>query len=259
MFQNNYPVFAQGVVLKAAMLESVSTYQRNMLDMIYGDCSEGIVTGVEIGIQDGTTITVSPGIVKFGGMLYHMYVEAKIMAYPAAEPQYLRIRFLEKKEKSDEVQWKSEFILDTEEPDHKTELELCRFVLSNGAVLRNSYTDLKDYSTIHNTVNIIETPYSARDRSTFSPKFLMEYGHELLSYNLTNPYDISFAMECIKGQNISREIIELYICKRLELPAKSFSNQEIYKNLLSVLDKAKRGENGTGRTGGMGVRRMIVD
>ncbi len=259
MFQNNYPVFAKGVVLKAAMLENISLYQRNMFDMVYGDYSDGIITGVKIGIQNGTTITISPGIVKHEDMLYHMYEEAQVVAYPAAETQYLRIRFYEKKEKSDEVQWESEIVLDTEETNEITEIELCRFVLNNGAVLRNSYTDLRDYSTMHNTVNIIETPYAARNQSTFSPKFLLEFGYELLKYNLTNAYDISFAMECIKGQPIAREVIEIYIGKRLETAIKSLTNQEIYKSLLSALDKAKRGENGTGRSSGMGVRRMIVD
>lgn len=259
MFQNNYPIFAQGVVLKGTMLENLSLYQRNMFDMIYGDYSDGIVTGVNIGIQNGTTVTISPGIVKYGKMLYHMYEETQIEAYPAQEPQYLRIRFLERKEKSDEIQLESAIVLDTKETDETQEMELCRFVLNNGAVLRNSYTDLHDYSTMHNTVNILETPYSARDKSTFSPDFLKRFGHELLKNNLSNAYDVSLAMECIKGEHISREVLEIYISKRLEIPVKSLTNQEIYKNLILALDKAKRGESGTGRTSNGPLRRMLVD
>lgn len=259
MFQNNYPKFAQGVVLKAAMLENMSLYQRNMIGMIYSGYSDGILKGANPVIENGTTIVISPGIIKHKGMLYHMYNETRIDAQPSHDTQYLRIRFSEMVEKSDEIHFESEVILDENVPDATNETEICRFVLNNGAVLRNSYRDLKDYSTLHDTVNIIETMYSAEGRATFSPDFLKAFGREMLKYRLLDMYDIYFANECLKGEHINREIIERYLSTRLEMPYKSLSNQEIYKNLLRIADMARKGEGSAAGRSVMQARRMLVD
>lgn len=258
MFENNYPRFETGVVLKAAMLENMLLYQRNMLGILYDGYSDGILAGVDLSIENGTTIVISPGIIKHKDMLYHMYDEAKAEAYPSQDTQYLRIRFKEPEQKSDEVQLESEIVLDGQ-PAGTDEAELCRFVLNRGAVLRNSYRDLKDYSTLHDTVNIIETMYSAAGRPTFSPDFLMEFGREMLKHRLTDMNDIYFANECLKGVHIKREIIERYLCMKLDMPYKELSNQEIYRNLIKAADMARRGEaSGTGRNV-MQARRMLVD
>lgn len=259
MFQNNYPRFEKGVVLKATMLENMLLYQRNMLGILYDGYSEGILAGVNLSIENGTTIVISPGIIKHKDMLYHMYEETRVAAKPAHDTQYLRIRFKKPEKKSDEVQLESEIILDEHPASVEDELELCRFVLNNGAVLRNSYRDLKDYSTLHDTVNIIETMYSAADRPTFSPDFLMEFGREMLKYRLTDINDVYFANECLKGEHIKREIIERYLSRRLDMPYKKLSNQEIYRNLVRTADMARKGEtSGTGRSV-MQARRMLVD
>ena len=259
MFHNNYPRFAAGVVLKAEMLENMSLYQRNMLGILYGDYSDGIVAGAGLKVADGTVISISPGIIRYGGMLYHMYEETKIEAYPSGSTQYLKIRFQEQIDRLDEVCLESEIFIEECPPEEQNEMELCRFVLNEGAVLRDTYRDLKDYSTIHDTINIIETPYSAIGAPTFSPGFLLEFAREALKYSSTNPHDISFIWDCLKEKPIKRELIEGYLCIRLGIPHKSFSNQEIYRNFLKIMDLIKRGENGGVSRTGMQARRMLVD
>ncbi len=259
MFHSNKPVFASGVVLKARMLDAVSAYPREMFDILYGDYSDGIIAGAKISIVDGTTICVSKGIIKFRGRLYHMGEDYYLKATPATELQYLRLRFLEKKALLDEEKREAEFVLDTEAVNEDCELELCRFVLNPGAILRTEYTDLRDYATVHNTINILETKYAARHAATFSPAFLLDFGRRMQGYKLTNVEDVVFVAECIKEEPIKREIIEGYISRRLGEPGKSYTNQEIYRKLMEICDIAKRGEGTGGMQGRMPARRMLVD
>lgn len=259
MFHNNKPVFAGGVVLKAKMLDSVSKYPREMFDILYHKHSDGILAGTEVSIEDGTTIRVSKGIIKFKGILYYMAEDEYIEAHPMKDTQYLRVRFREKNCLMDEEQMETEFVLDTDTTDEQCEIELCRFVLNEGAILRTEYTDLRDYATTHNTISILETKYSALYRSTFSPKFLLEFGRLMSGYRLTNVDDIVFVSECIKEEHIKRELIEAYISKRLNEPKKSYTNQDIYRKLIEISDIAKRGDAGNGVQGRMAARRMIVD
>lgn len=261
MFQDNYPRFASGVVLKADMLGSMSEYQRNMFKILCSNNSDGIVAGAELTIQNTTTIAVSPGIIKHKGKLYHQYDTQTVKANPSSEMQYLKVHFDELQEKSDTICQESSLVLDIEEPDSETDMELCRFILDKGSVLRNSYIDLRDYSTLHDTINVIETPYSAEgDTSTFSPAFLLEYAREMFKYPLTDAAEIYFVMECLKEKPVKREIILKYISRRLSVQKAEMTNQEIYRNLLRIVDLAKRGEAGSAAAGARnGVRRMIVD
>ena len=259
MFHNNKPVFAGGVVLKAKMLDNISKYARDMFDILYDRYTDGILSGVRVCIEDRATIRVTKGIIKFKGELYHMDNDTCINVYPNRETQYLRVRFLEKEMKIDEEKLETFFVLDTEETKDDNEIEICRFILNEGAILRNDYTDLRDYATIHNTVNTLETKYSAIDKPTFNPGFLLEFGRTMRGYNLTNVEDVVFITECIKEENIKRELIESYISKRLGEQNRSYTNQEIYRKLIEISEVAKRGESGNGMQGRMPVRRMIVD
>ena len=166
MFHNNKPVFAGGVVLKAKMLDNVSMYARNIFDILYDRYSDGILSGVRVCIEDRTTIRVTKGIIKFNGELYHMDTDTCINVHPDRETQYLRVRFMEKEMKLDEEKLEALFVLDTEETKHDNEIEICRFILNEGAILRNEYTDLRDYATIHNTINTLgcQLQFSQRRR-----------------------------------------------------------------------------------------------
>ena len=259
MFHNNKPVFAGGAVLKAKMLDNVSQYPREMFDIIYAEHSSGIITGAAVSVRNGTTICISKGIIKFKGSLYHMSEEYCVEAQPGTELQYLRLRFREKEEYPDEEKWETELVLDTAAINEDCELELCRFVLNPGAVLRTEYTDLRDYATVHNTINTLETKYSAIHESTFNPMFLLDFGRRMTNLKLTNVDDVVFVSECMKEAPIKRELIENYISKRLNEPKKHHTNQEMYRKLIEVTEIAKRGEGGAGMQGRMPARRMLVD
>lgn len=259
MFQNNKPVFAKGVVFKAKMLAAVSEYSREMFRILYEDYSDGILTGSRISVVNGTTICISKGIIKFRDVIYHMSEDYSIDAHPESDIQYLKLRFWETETLLDEEKEESEFVLDSKPASEENELELCRFILNAGAVLRTAYTDLGDYVTVHNTINTLETKYSAIGEPTFNPMFLLDFGRRMWEYKLTNADDIVFVTECMKEENLKRELIERYISKRLNESRISYTNQEIYRKLIEISDIAKRGEPGAGMQGRMSVRRMLVD
>ncbi|MBQ2982935.1 MAG: hypothetical protein IJD58_12600 [Lachnospiraceae bacterium] len=258
MFHNNKPIFASGVVLKANMLEIASMYPRHMMDIMYSKYSDGILSGVEISVEDRSTIRLSKGIMKLQGNIYYMEEDKCIKVQPNIDTQYLKIRVKEKEMQADMERFETEYVIDTQMAE-ENEFEICRFVLNEGAILRTDYTDLRDYATMHNTINILETKYSAIGKSTVNPKFLLEFGRQMYSCNLTNVDDVVFVTECLKEENIKREIIEKYIWKRLGEGNREYSNQEIYRKLIEILDIVKRGEVGGGMQGRMQPRRLLVD
>lgn len=258
MFHNNKPIFASGVVLKANMLEIASMYPRHMMDIMYSKYSDGILSGVEISVEDRTTIRLSRGIIKLQGNIYYMEEDKFIKVQPNMDTQYLKIRVKEKEIQADMEKLETEYVIDTQMAE-ENEFEICRFVLNEGAILRTDYTDLRDYATMHNTINILETKYSAIGKPTLNPKLLLEYGRKIYGCNSNNVDDVVFATECIKEENIKRELIENYISKRLGDSKREYSNQEIYRKLIEILDIAKRGEVGGGMQGRMQPRRLLVD
>ena len=68
----------------------------------------------------------------------------------------------------------------------KNEMELCRFKLKKGAILRTKYTDFFDMATEFDTVNLINAPHSAVGGSTLSPAILRTFALEAKNFALNS-------------------------------------------------------------------------
>ncbi|HEX3075532.1 MAG TPA: hypothetical protein VHQ24_01550 [Lachnospiraceae bacterium] len=264
MLQDQYPHFEKDSVLKAEMLVNLMAYPRDMFSLMYQDYSDGIVTGVHILVEDtlsevGGYLVVKTGIVKYQGRLYHMQQECRI-PYEATEKKVmLKIKFLEVNTTNDFTEYHTRIVLDEDMELQVDEMELCRFLLKEGARLRQDYQDVKDFDTEHNTVNRIHVPYSGIGEATIAPEITTYFGRELMKYQSTNPYDIGFSMLCMQQNQIQRTVILQYLNARINVRADSkLSNEQIHTYLVMIMDEVKAGR--TARTGSerMG-RRVIVE
>ena len=67
--------------------------------------------------------------------------------WPENEKRYLKIEFMEEIQEPNQTVGMGRIKLSRDKADPSCELELCRFILQEGARLRNRYENFEDYST----------------------------------------------------------------------------------------------------------------
>lgn len=234
MFVNRFPNFEKGRILKIEMLESLRDYPRNFIDIYFKDYSNGIITGAGL-IIDDSYIKITRGIVKHKDKIYMLSNDFKIPYGFTNKEVIIKIKFLKEITENDFNISNTKIFIDENTNLEDDELELGRFKLREGAVLRSEYTDFNDFSTEYNTINIINTEYSGVKKSTLNPIILREFGSILLKNKTKNQYDISFAMASLNQKIIDKDLILYYISNRLNIEFKEYSNNQIYKYLCQIV------------------------
>ena len=121
----------------------------------------------------------------------------------------------------------------------ESEMEICRFKLKKGAVLRTNYTDFFDRATEFDTVNIINVPYAATGGSTLVPEILRAFADEVKNFSLESE-DYNFCLAALSGQILNSAQIIFYIERRLKIELPAFvTNQMLYENLCLILNEIK--------------------
>lgn len=258
MFQRTVPIFRSHTVLKAAALSEGMNEASGLIEQIYQGYSDGIITGADI-IIEGKDLIIKPGIIKYNKVLYQMKEEERIPYQADGKTSILWLQFLESQEREDKIQWNTSIYLTEKTENRNNDMELCRFTLKEGAVLRQDYKNFHDMATEHNTLNIIEAPYAGIGEHTVSPIITEMYGNTLAGMNSKDPLDMAFMLECLKGVPVARKILLTYIRRKLPHIKKThMANREIYESLKIIIDNIKR-------TGGQAAgtvevkRRMIID
>ena len=261
MYENKKPLFISGRLLKIDMLEKMRDYTRDFIDIKYKDYSDGIIQGCDIKIDD-YFISVNNGIIKYNDVIYILKGEEKFEYHSNNKFMVLKVRFNElvDEEDNDFLDYSTEIFLDDKLEINSNEMELCRFKLREGAKLRNKYVNFTDFSTEFDTVNIINTNYSAYGESSISPNILRSFGKELIKYNLENQWDINFYMLCIQCKDtIQKEIILSYLKVKLNIENKNYSSEEIYYFLMQVLNDFRKDGNTMGNTARGRYKKIIID
>lgn len=83
-------------------------------------------------MKNDITIVVEHGLLKHHGLIY----------YDTKAEQILVVQFKECREEINEIIFATRFVLKQGGTVADNEMELCRFILKSGAVLRNDYQDL---------------------------------------------------------------------------------------------------------------------
>lgn len=259
MFIESYPKFERDMILKAEMLENIKDYPRNLVYLLYQKYSDGILCGTGIQVVEDRIIVVEPGLIKFKGIIYYHTVSEHIPCEPLGIEQILVVHFEKQKENINDITYATQFLLKQDGKVEENEMELCRFILKEGAVLRKDYQDLKDMATLHNTVNIIMTPFAGIGSAALSPEITYRFGTEMMKYKLSDAFDVSFVMHCMQQEIIQKEVIEQYVRYRVPNAERgTLSQKQLHHYLTVIVDDTKRGGNRGGMMQG-GARRMLVD
>ncbi|MBU3199018.1 hypothetical protein LL037_14620 [Clostridium estertheticum] len=259
MFFNTYPLFNKGRILKIEMLEQLRDLPREFMDIRLAQYSSGILSGCSIKANKDYII-VDKGIVKHNDMIYMLKEECIIPYNNSNKTVILKIKFSDETRDKDFIKWEAQIYIDDNLDNQCDEIELCRFTAKTGAILRTDYVSFKDMSTQYDTINIINSPFAANEKSGLSPIILRYFAKKAFQYNLTNALDICFCMQCLQSQQVlDRELLLNYIASRLKLELRDYSNEQIYENLLIILDEIEGGRKNASNKGRMGYKKIVVD
>jgi hypothetical protein len=259
LFENRYPLFNSGRLLKIDMLEELRDFPREFFDIRLKEYSDGIIFGCDIEVTDNY-VNIKRGIIKHQNILYILKEEEKIPYECNNKLMILKVKFLPSVEDADFKTSFTEINLNESFAVKSNEIEICRFKLRIGAKLRMNHMDFNDLSTEYDTVNTINAPYAAYEESSLNPDILRRFGRELLECNVNDAWDIAFGMTCVQSKEpIQKEIIIRYLVYKLNIEMKNYSNEEIYNYLLNVLNSAKNGQGNSRQSGNGRFKKILID
>ncbi|MDU5145477.1 MAG: DNA and RNA helicase [Paenibacillus dendritiformis] len=259
MFKHQVPHFHRGRILKTDMLENLRDFPRQFVDIAYQSYSSGVLAGTEVRVGP-RSLTVGKGIVKHGGLIYMLEQEHELPYRSTGRETVLKIRFHAEQPSSDFTTLPGEIVLDENTAEVKAnEMELGRFKLKEGARLRDDYQSFADLSTEFNTLNVIHVPHAGIGQSTLSPFILRYFAQELLKTRIEHAQDAAFAMLCLNGGAVERDVIQHYLGQRLGTGYRELTNERLYAGLRRVLSEAGSGRAMAPDMRSGGRQRVIVD
>lgn len=253
------PIFEHGTVLTQEMMEILKNYAIDLATLEYAGYEDGIISGCQVSMS-GNMLYVSRGIIKYAGNIYFLPNEFKIAANAGNQWQVLRIHIGSMSRDANFMIGEMHLELSSELEAASNKIEICRFRLQGGALLRNEYRDFSDLSTEFDTINEIYAKWSGYQCNSISNRVLMEYAKVLQKRNMNNMLDSLFVQQImmLNGETMSKNAILYYISQRLNRPFREMDNEEIYKALLQILRTNRMTDNAT--TDRMKeARRIIVD
>jgi len=253
------PVFKAGNILTHEMLEILKEASIDSQELKYTGYSDGVLKGCAISTAPGY-IKVGKGVIILNSIPYYIYSQIEVPIQATNELLLLIARAVEEQKEVDYIVRQVEVALITKEQLLESDIELCRFRLQTGAMLRTNYRDFQDMSTEYDTVCLKNAKWSAYGKGSISIEVLKKYMSEALKCNINRPEDKQFLsrIAATDGTTLNADEINLYLSWRLNQPFKERDNDEIYKALTETL-KLVKGEraNTVGRH--MEHRRLIVD
>lgn len=239
MNEQKYPQLERLHILRTETLISMRDRAFDTFTLYCEDYGDGILSGCRP-ITSKTSITLSAGIILHNKFFYLIKEPMSIDYEPTDEDTLMKIIFEPELEDENFIKRNVSLKLSHDLNLADNEMELCRFKLKKGAILRTNYTDFFDRATEFDTINTINVPYAAPHGSTISPEILKNFAQEARDFSL-DIEDFSFCMAALSGEIISSEQISFYIEHRLKINLPDKTNQTLYEHLSLILEDIKNG------------------
>lgn len=256
-----YPAFERGRIMKKELLWALRDYSYSALQLQYQNYPSGIISGCKIRIEDNT-LCIAPGIIKCQDFIF-LFTEETRVSYTATE-KYISLKFrIEAKEiLTDYTGYKSTFLLDEHLECEPNEIEICRFKLKEGAILRTEYKDFYDIQTEYDTVNLANATWAAAGQNTLSKEVTDYFARKVMECENAENSDIQFAYFLLQSREaINYDILMDYIARKSGNDKKQFaSTQEVFYKLEEILNSIRKGaDTHKLRETGINNRMIIFD
>lgn len=256
MFQREEIMFRRHTVLKAEMFSFSCQAPMEYLELQYRGWFDGILADADVLVGE-KDLMLQPGIVIYKGNMFRMTKIEHIPYQANGKEMKLWLHFGECKENESGKFYETDFLLTEETQMRAGDMELVRFCLQEGAILRDKYKNFEDMNTQYNTLNYIYATYSGYQQKTISPIILREFAEEAQECSGLEAEDIAFLMECNRGQNVSKHTIRLYLEYKLNKKlSPDCDNLEIYESLKQVLKIVRTPKRKSTMSSG---RRIMID
>ena len=169
------PVFAGRRILKKESLWDIRDYTYAGWQLYYAEYTDGLLKGCDIRAEDGQLV-IGKGMLKFQDFIYLMMEEERVDYQPKNRWQVLKAEFSEDETNLDYKAYWVKFFLDEEMELGENQIEMCRFYLREGAVLRDSYKNFADRSTKYDTINLIYATVAGVGEKTLHPVVVRQFG-----------------------------------------------------------------------------------
>lgn len=239
MNEQKYPQFERLHILRTEALCAVRDCAFETLPLYLSGCGAGIVSGCDF-VTTKDLITLNAGLILYDDFLYRITEPMSVLYAPTEEYILLKLVFEPPHKTENFLQRDIRIDLSADMNLAANEMELCRFKLKKGAILRTKYTDFFDRATEFDTVNTINAPYSASGGSTLSPDILRDFASEAKNFSLDTE-DFSFCLAALSGKILNAEQISFYVERRLKIELTDRDNQTLYDKLCQILHDIKNG------------------
>ena len=260
MIENKYPIFGHGQTISKEALDLLRDNPAELINLMYLKQQDGIISGFDlITDSENKQVAVTKGIVKCGGKIFWMnnnynfdmpeienrYV-LKLKLYSDFEERKFYIRNADfsleiLNNENVNIEKEEEEIVNNFENQENSknkigEIEITRFITRTGAELRNDYNNFIDLRRDFNLMELINTKYSSKhELGTFHPKILELFGKDASKKENLDIFDVNFYINCLNG-TVERDVIIAYINLKLHLEQENYSNEELYKHLVKILE-----------------------
>lgn len=240
MIEQKIPLFASGNLLTQEMLDCIKEYPINASRLNLCGYSDGILCGCEIMTSD-RCITVGKGILILEETPFFITEPVTIQYGNTNQPVVLRAVIGEKEVSDYFVTRQMTVELAALEKLREGDIELCRFRLQKGALLRTQYESLQDMETEYDTIQLLYAKWAAQEKSSIAPPVLRQFAKEAMKLH-ANDVDAAMCLQILNlnGRSMQRDALQFYIARRLEHPFKELTNAEIHRGLCEILQKIKR-------------------
>lgn len=235
---NKFPIFKRGNVITKEDLDLLRDNSIEILKLSYMNLGNGIIKGFDVILEEnGEKIVINKGILKCGENIY--WSNKKIcFDRPFEENEYvIKAKFSTNIQNKRYYVNEIDVVMEIGFNVNDDEIEICRFISRNGAELRNDYKNFSDLKRDYNLIEIINSCYCAKNEKGKMHNDIMKiFLEEAKNKEYLIDIDKIFLM-LLCNDNVERETIVIYINERLGKNEKNYTNDEIYYNLLEILEK----------------------
>lgn len=234
------PVFAGRRILKKESLWDIRDYTYAGWQLYYAEYTDGLLKGCDIRAEDGQLV-IGKGMLKFHDFIYLMMEEERVDYQPKNRWQMLKAEFSEDETNLDYKAYRVRFFLDEELELGENQMEMCRFYLREGSVLRDSYKNFADMSTEYDTINLICATVAGIGEKTLHPLVVKQFGEELWNMEEKDQFDFGFCSLVWNTQGrVERKVIAAYLSNKMKKAVvaniMSYDNQMVYEKLENIVD-----------------------
>lgn len=247
--KNRFPLFAGRRILKKESLWDIRDYAYAGWQLYYAGYTDGLLNGCSIRVEE-EMLVIGRGMMKFHDFVYLMQEEERVSYQPKNRWQILKAEFTEDDKNPDYREYQIRFFVDEDMTLAENQIEMCRFYLREGSVLRDTYKNFSDMSTEYDTLNLIYAAVAGAGEPTLHPKILMQFAEELSKADGKENADYAFyyTIENSRGKMERRSVLSYLRDKGRtgnEDKASAWGNHDIYMEMERTL-RHKGAGNGKG-------------